>query len=126
MIEAITKEWMFDTAQTDFKLEDVATGFEMIVSYCQVTVANGVTNDVAIRIGMATATLPAETVNSATGNLNMVLSHPGIAPGGGAVVTNGGAPIAKGEDGADLRMTCSEPTGGQVRVIVSFRFRSIT
>jgi hypothetical protein len=51
----------------------------------------------------------------------MVLSHGGIAPGGGAVVTNGGAPITIGAADADLRITCSVPTGGDVRVVVSYR-----
>jgi hypothetical protein len=126
MIPAITKEWVFTAAQTDFQMEAVSANEQMIVSYCQVTCANSNTVDVAVRIGLAAATLPTITNDSATGNAGMVLSHPAIARGGGAVVTNGGAPITIGAAGADLRITLTVSTGGSTRVVISYRIIDIT
>lgn len=126
MRPSITKEWSFTTAQTDFELEDVPSTASMVVWYCQVTCANSNTVDVSVRIGLATATLPTVTDNSATGGAGMVLSHGAIAKGGGAVVANGGSPITTGAADADLRITCSAATGGSLRVVISYHLNDLT
>jgi hypothetical protein len=52
----------------------------------------------------------------------MVMSDGGIAPGGGEVSTMGGnSYITKGAPGAGLRLECTEPVGGDLRLIVAFR-----
>lgn len=120
MIPTITKEWVFVTAQTDFKIEDVDATHRMVVTYAQATCSNSNTGDVSLRVGFAAATLPTITNDSATGGLGVFMSHPGIAKGGGMVVANGGAPIETGAAGEDLRVTCSAATGGALRLVVSY------
>jgi hypothetical protein len=126
MRPSTTKEWSFTAAQTDFELEDVPADKSMVVWYCQVTCSNSNTGDVSVRIGLATATLPSVSDNSATGGVGMVLSHGGIAPGGGAVVSNGGSPITTGAPDADLRLTCSAATGGSLRIVISYHLNDLT
>lgn len=120
MIPTTTKEWVFTAAQTDFKLEDVDATHRMVATYGQATCASSNSVEVSLRIGFAAATLPTISNNSPTGGLGVFMTHPGMARGGGMVVANGGAPIAAGAAGEDLRMTLTEPTGGSVRVIVTY------
>lgn len=120
MIKTTTKEWVFDAAQTDFKIQDVTSTQRMVVTYADATCSNSNTGDVSVRVGFATATLPTITNNSATGALGVFMSHPGIAKGGGMVKANGGAPIAAGAADEDLRITCSAATGGALRLIVTY------
>ena len=126
MIAVTTKEWTFTAARTDFLLQAFASTEKGVVSYAQVTAANSNTVDVSVRIGFGTSTLPTMPVDSSTGVDGMVLSHGGIAKGGGAVVANGGAPITVGELDEDLRLTCSVPTGGSLRVVVAYRILDLS
>lgn len=116
-----TGEWAFRTAQTDLSLVTVGATERLDVSYAQVTCTNSDLSDVPVRIGIATATLPTLTPDTGTVNIGMVLSHPGIVPGSPAIAGNGFAVIARGEPGADLRITCGNPTWGELRVIVQYR-----
>jgi hypothetical protein len=113
-----TYEWVFDTAQTDLSIFTVGATERLDVSYAQVNCTNSNLADVPVRLGMATATLPTVTKNSATGNAGMVLSHPGISSGVPAIAGNGSAVIARGALGADLRLTCGTPTYGELRIVV--------
>jgi hypothetical protein len=126
MRPTITKEWVFTTAQTDFEMEDVPSTASMVVWYCQVTCNHANAGDVSVRIGLAAATLPTVTNNSATGGIGMVLSHGGVSPGGGAIASNGGSPITTGAADADLRITCSAATGGDLRVVVGYHLNDLT
>lgn len=116
-----TGEWSFTTAQTDLALVTVGATERLDVSYAQVNCTNSNLADVPVRIGMAAATLPTLTPNSATPNLQMVLSHAGISAGVPAIAGNGLAVIARGAAGADLRITCGAPAWGELRVIVQYR-----
>lgn len=120
MIPTTTKEWVFVTAQTDFKIEDVDATHRMVVTYGQATCSNSNTGDVSLRVGFAASALPTISNDSATGGVGVFMSHPGIAKGGGMVVANGGAPIAAGAAGEDLRLTCSAATGGALRVVITY------
>jgi hypothetical protein len=118
MQDVTTKEWSFDAAQTNVSLQAfTAAG---AVTYVDVSTGNSTSVDVAVRIGFAATTLPTLTQNSLTGNAGMVFSHAGIARGGGMVKANGGAPIAIGATGEPLRLTCTVPTGGSLRVIIGY------
>jgi hypothetical protein len=123
VIDVITKEWVFDAAQTNAKLQDVAANERMAVTYIQCTCANSNSADVAVRVGFGAATLPTVTNNSLTGNAGMLLSHGGIARGGGAIAANGGAVLATGQADEDLRITSTVPTGGFLHVIVAYEIK---
>lgn len=120
MIPSASREWVFDAAQTDFKLVDFDSTHRGVVTYGQITIANSATVDVSVRVGFATATLPTITNNAAGGSAGVFMSHGGIAKGGGMVVANGGAPIDTGDADEDLRITCSAPTGGTLRLVLSY------
>jgi hypothetical protein len=118
MTGAVTKSWKFTTAQTNAALETVGGSNRMAVIYASVTCANSNTADVSVRIGFAAATLPAE---SSAGADAMFFEHGGIAKGGGAIAANGGAALAVSDFGVGPRLTCSVPTGGDIRVVMAWR-----
>lgn len=118
---ALTKEWVFVTAQTDVKLVDVGATQRAVVLFAKALCSNSNTGDVSVRVGLATATLPTISNDSLTGSAGVFLSHPGVAPGGGEVNANSGQPIATGAVDEDIRLTCSAATGGALRVIIQYR-----
>ena len=59
----------------------------------------------------------ATTTPTTTG---VILSHPGIAKGGGVVEGDGSGILGVGADGEDLRMTSEVPTTGSIDVVVSY------
>lgn len=118
---AITKEWVFVTAQANVQLEAIGATQRGAIMYAKATCSNSNTGDVSLRVGFATATLPAISNDSLTGAAGIFLSHPGIAKGGGVVEANGGQPIAVGAVDEDIRLTCSAATGGALRVIIQYR-----
>jgi hypothetical protein len=126
MIPTTTKEWVFVTAQTDFQIQVVGAAERMTAVYGQATCSNSNTGDVSLRVGFAAATLPTISNDSATGGLGVFMSHPGIAKGGGMVVSNGGAPIAVGAMGEDLRITCAAATGGAIRIVITYWIDDLT
>ena len=120
MIPTITKEWVFTAAQTDLAIVTLTSTQRGVIVYGQATCSNSNTADVALRVGFATATLPTISNDSATGGAGVFMSHPGIAHGGGMVVSNGGAPLAAGAADEDIRLTCSAATGGAIRVVLTY------
>lgn len=120
MIPTITKEWVFVTAQTDVAIVAFDATHRGVVVFGQATCSNSNTGDVSLRVGFATATLPTITNDSATGGGGVFMSHPGIAKGGGMVVSNGGAPIAAGSSDEDIRISVSAATGGAIRVVLTY------
>ena len=120
MIPTLTKEWTFTTAQTDFKIEDVDATHRALIYGATATCSNSNAGDVSLRVGMAAATLPTVTNNSATGNVGVPVSHPGIAKGGGMVWAGGTGPIGVGAAGEDIRITCAAATGGALVLVLKF------
>lgn len=120
MIPTITREWVFTTAQTDFKIEDLDSTHRAVIVYGQATCANSNSVDVTLRVGFAAATLPTISNDSATGGTGVFMSHPGIARGSGMVVSNGGAPICAGAADEDIRITCTAATSGSLRLVLTF------
>jgi len=116
----VTKEFTFmdaDGAQSNQALISVGSGNKIAVTMIDATCDNANTVDVGVRIGFAAATLGAVSTSGVSG---IVLSHPGIASGSGIVRGNGSAVIGLGGDGEDLRITSEDPTGGNLRITVSY------
>lgn len=108
-------------AQTDDPLiAVVAAGTKIVVTGLQVSLDEAATVGVAVRIGFGTASVPALGASGADGVAGVVFYHPGLVPGGGAVVGNGGAILGVGADGEDLRITCEAPTSGTLGVVVYY------
>lgn len=121
----VTREYMTTASQTDDLIIDaVATGSQIIVTAISVMVSAATTVNPQVRIGFGLTNVPTEPTS---GNFvaNMLVSHPGIAPGSGVVEGSGAGVLAIGMDGMELRITCDEPTTGQISVIVTYYISSL-
>ncbi len=103
-----------DGAQTNAALISVSAGTKIVVTHITVTCDGANSADTQVRIGFGTANTPA---NDAA---KVLLSHPGIKPGGGIGLGNGGGILGIGADDEDLRITCEDPTGGALDVVVGY------
>lgn len=106
-------------AQTDASMVGtIAAGTKVIVTAISVTVDKSVTAaSVAVKVGFGATTIPADSTTGANG---VLLDHPGIAPGSGLVLGNGGGILGIGGDGEELRLTCADPVGGNVAITFSY------
>jgi hypothetical protein len=102
-----------DGAQTDTALVTVAASTAIVVTHIAVTADNANTGDVQCRIGFGTANTPAVDTDA-------ILSHPGIAAGSGIVVGSGAGIVGIGASNEDLRVTCEDPAGGNLDIVVGY------
>ena len=106
-----------DGAQTDVALITVSAGTKIAVTQVQVLADQANTVETSVRIGIAAATLSAASTTPVAG---IVLSHPGLVPGSGISRGDGMGILYVGGDGLDLRITISDPVGGNNVVVVSY------
>lgn len=102
-----------DGAQTDTAVVTVATGTKIVVTHYAVTCDAANTVAVQCRMGFGTTTTPAVDTDA-------FMSHPGIAAGSGVTMGNGGGILAIGADDEDLRLTCEDPVGGNIDIVVGY------
>jgi hypothetical protein len=103
-----------DGAQTDTAIITAAANVAVVVTKVSVMADNANTGDVSVRIGFGTANTP--SVDAA----QVLLFHPGIAPGSGVVEGNGAGIIGIGASNEDVRITCEDPAGGSINAIVTY------
>lgn len=105
-----------DGAQTNAAIITAGAGTKIVVTHITVAVdsATTATGGVAVRIGFGTASTPALDAGK------VLISHSGIAAGSGIVLGNGGGILGVGADDEDLRITCEDPTGGNIDVVVGY------
>lgn len=108
-----------DGAQTDAAIITAAANVAIVVTKVSVMADNANTGDVSCRIGLATTNTPAADA------AQMLLFHPGIAPGSGVVEGNGSGILGIGASGEDVRVTCEDPVGGSINIIVTYYTESI-
>lgn len=109
-----------DGAQTNASIVGtINTGTKVAVTSIAVTLdsATTATGGVAVKIGFGATTIPADSTTGADG---VLLDHPGIAAGSGMVLGNGSGILGIGGDGEELRLTCEDPTGGNLAVTFSY------
>jgi hypothetical protein len=115
----ISTEWVVaagDGAQTNLALVTIGAGLKIVVTQAQISMSGLNTIPVGVRLGLAAATLPAAALAGAAG---IIISGKFSANGGSSRGAASGI-IAVGGDGEDLRLTCDAPTGGEIRVTVSY------
>ena len=116
----VSREYRATGAQTnDAIIDSVSVGTIIVITAIDVTADNANSVDVGVRIGFGTSTVPSEPSNGASVD-GMVLSHPGIPPGSGKVKGTGAGVVGMGGSGEELRITNEVPTGGSIKVEVSF------
>ena len=105
-----------DGAQTDTNLLAalVGTNDVCVVTHITVNVDEDTTAGTQCRIGFGATNTPA--LDAA----KVLISHSGIAPGSGIVLGSGAGIIGMGASGEELRMTCADPTGGNLDVVVGY------
>lgn len=105
-----------DGAQTDVALVTVAAGTAIVVTKVSAMLdsATTATGGVAVRIGFGTANTPAAD------SAGIILAHPGISAGSGVVEGSGNGIIGIGASNEDLRLTCEDPTGGNLDILVTY------
>lgn len=107
-----------DGAQTNASLVGtIAAGTILVVTALEVTCDGANTADVAVRIGFHASTLPTASL---TGVNAILLSHAGIKAGSGVVKGDGSGILGIGADGEEIRMTCEDPVGGALRVVLTY------
>lgn len=108
----VTVEAEYTAAQTNTAIATVATGLKIVVTQVQMLCDKANTVDVGARVGFGATTTPTTT--------GVVASHPGMAAGSGVSRGDGSGILGVGGDGDDLRITSEVPTGGALRVLVSY------
>jgi hypothetical protein len=113
-----TKEWVFTSAKTDHQLIAIAATERFQLYYLEITAANSNSQDTSARVGFAASTLPAVSESGVSG---VFFRHGGIPKGGGKTTHAGGAAVATGPLGVPPRFTCSNPLGGDLTLIMTYR-----
>lgn len=105
-----------DGAQTDTALVTVSAGTKIVVTRLTVICDNANTGDCRVAIGFGTANVP----TAALAGVNGMLVDGSFDGGAGVTIGDGSGIIGIGADNEDLRLTCSDPAGGNIRISYSY------
>lgn len=105
-------EAAYTTAQTDVAIVTVIAGTKIVVTQATAVLDEATTVGVGFRVGFGAAVTPTTD--------GVVLTHPGLVPGGGITRGDGSGILGIGADGEDLRITSEAPTNGSLRILVSY------
>lgn len=114
-------EYITTAAQTnDNVLPLISAGTKYVITGVTVTASAANTVNTSVRLGFGTTGVPTQGASAADAVTKVILSHPGIAPGSGVSKGHSGGIVGIGEDGEELYIVCSVPTGGSVVVQVDY------
>lgn len=106
-----------DGAQTDYALSGtVAAGTKWVITQLSVKADKANSGNTAVTIGFGTANTPVPDLDGTDG----VLLSGSFGAGEGHQIGDGSGIIGVGADGAELRMTCGDPAGGNLRISYSY------
>lgn len=105
-----------DGAQTDAALVTVGAGTKIVVTRLTIVCDNANTGDCRVAIGFGTANVP----SNALAGVNGLLVDGSFDGGAGVTIGDGSGIIGIGADNEDLRLTCSDPAGGNIRITYSY------
>lgn len=103
-----------DGAQTDAAIITAGANVAVVVTKVSVVADGANSGDVSVRIGFGTANTPAADA------AQVLLFHPGIKAGSGVIEGSGSGILGIGASGEDVRVTCEDPAGGSVSIIVTY------
>lgn len=101
-------------AQTDTSILTVGAGVKIIVFQIVVMTDGDTTPNVDVRVGFGAATLPAPALG---GTDDLIIDAYGVKPGSGVSAPT--LPIA-GAANEDLRLTCEDPTDGNISIMFTY------
>lgn len=105
-----------DGAQTDAALLTVGAGTKIVVTRITIVCDNANTGDCRVAIGFGTANVPTNSLSGVAG----LLVDGSFDGGAGVTIGDGSGILGIGADGEDLRLTCSDPAGGNIRITYSY------
>lgn len=108
----ISLELAVTAAQTDVAIVTVSSGTKIVVTQLMIVTDNANTAFPQCRVGFGATNTPTTT--------GVIGTHPALPAGGGFTRGDGSGILGVGGDGEDLRITCGAPTGGSLRVLVSY------
>lgn len=104
--------------KTNFALLTITAGLKIVLTQICAKCDPGNSGNTVVRVGFGTATVPAV---GAAGVAAVGVPISGSFPAnGGHQLGNGSAIVAVGADGEDLRVTCTDPVAGNVRITYSY------
>jgi fibronectin-binding autotransporter adhesin len=116
-----TSTYIWTGATTDDPvIPVVGSGHKIAVTRLSVFLDEATTVGVGVRAGFGASNVPALGSAGADGVAGILFYHPGMVPGSGANIGDGGAVIGIGGDGEDLRLTAEATTGGTGSISVSW------
>jgi len=101
-------------------LPAIASGTKYIITGITVAASAANTTNATVRIGFGATTVPTQGATNADAVAKVVMSLPGIPPGGGAVKGNGGGIVGVGGDGEELRVTITNMASGNLTIVVDY------
>ncbi len=122
--EPISRMLVATTASADTELVEPRVGFRIVVTEIGAVCDNANTVDVAIVTGFsARGSVETPTIGGDEVFVDdMLLNHPGIAPGSGLIRGNGSGIIGIGQTGEGLYQDVQVPTGGSIRTQYTFYY----
>lgn len=101
-------------------LPAISPGTKYVITAITVAASAANTTNATVRIGFGATTVPAQGATNADAVAKVVMSLPGIPPGGGAVKGNGGGIVGVGGDGEELRVTITNMATGNLTIVVDY------
>lgn len=98
----------------------ISSGTRYVITSLTTAASAGNTTNAAIRIGFGSSGVPAQGAGNADAVPKVLMSLPGIPPGGGAVKGNGGGIVGIGGDGEELYTTITNMATGSLTVVVDY------
>lgn len=106
-----------DGAQTDMALiGSISSGTKIVLTRISVVCDNANSGDCAVTIGFGATNTPTPDLDGTVG----VVVNGSFDANSGITIGDGSGIIAVGGDGEELRITCSDPAGGNIRVSYSY------
>lgn len=106
-----------DGAQTDASLAgSIGSGTKVVITRMSIYCDHANTGDTAVKVGFGASTL----ASSALAGTNAIIFEGSFDGGAGITIGDGSGIIAIGGDGEELRLTCADPTGGNLTISYSY------
>jgi hypothetical protein len=114
-----TLEAEYTSAQTDTLIITASSTQQIAITEITAVVDEAVTvTGVGFRVGCGSPSTPVA--------VGVVLSHAGLMPGQSVSRGTGAGVLAVGDLNEDLRITCENPVGGALRILVSYFMVELT
>lgn len=108
------------SATNDNILPTIGTGTKYVITGISVITNGANTVNPSCTIGFGTASVPSIGASGGDAVDKIIVSHGGIPAGSGVLLGFNGSIVAIGGDDEELRITCTVPTGGDLRVAVQY------